>query len=67
MLGAQLLGMPMPFAAVHWTPAQAIFDTAALSAKDWGLAFAVASSILLLDEARKLMLKLLQRSRRRPA
>jgi Ca2+-transporting ATPase len=52
---------------VHWTPAQAIFDTTALSARDWGLAFAVASSILLLDEARKLMLKLLQRSRRRPA
>jgi P-type Ca2+ transporter type 2C len=52
---------------VHWTPAQAIFDTTALSAQDWGLAFAVASSILLLDEGRKLMLKLLQHSRRRPA
>jgi len=52
---------------VHWTPAQAIFDTTALSAQDWGLAFAVASSILLLDEGRKLMFKLLQRSRRRPA
>jgi len=52
---------------VHWTPAQAIFDTTALSAQDWGLAFAVASSILLLDEGRKLMLKLLQRSQRRPA
>jgi P-type Ca2+ transporter type 2C len=52
---------------VHWTPAQVIFDTTALSAQDWGLAFAVASSILLLDEGRKLMLKLLQRSRRRPA
>jgi len=51
---------------VHWTPAQAIFDTTALSAQDWGLAFAVASSILLLDEGRKLMLKLLQRSQRRP-
>lgn len=46
---------------VHWPPAQAIFDTTALSAQDWGLAFAVASSILLLDEGRKLMLKLLQR------
>ena len=50
---------------VHWTPAQAIFDTTALSAEDWGLAFAVASSILLLDEGRKLMLKLLQRNHRR--
>jgi len=51
---------------VHWTPAQAIFDTTALSAQDWGLAFAVASSILLLDEGRKLMLKLLQYSQRKP-
>ncbi len=51
---------------VHWTPAQAIFHTTALSAQDWGLAFAVASSILLLDEGYKLMLKLLQRSHRRP-
>jgi Ca2+-transporting ATPase len=51
---------------VHWTPAQAIFDTTALSVQDWGLAFAVASSILLLDEGRKLMLKLLQYSRGRP-
>ncbi len=50
---------------VHWTPAQAIFDTTALSAQDWGLAFAVASSILLLDEGRKLMLKLLQYSQRK--
>ena len=49
---------------VHWAPAQAIFDTTALSAQDWGLAFAVASSILLLDEGRKLMLKLLQHSPR---
>ncbi|MEO6146319.1 MAG: cation transporting ATPase C-terminal domain-containing protein, partial [Sulfuriferula sp.] len=51
---------------VHWTPAQAIFHTTALSAQDWGLAFAVASSILLLDEGYKLILKLLQRSHRRP-
>ena len=51
---------------VHWTPAQAIFDTTALSVHDWGLAFAVASSILLLDEGRKLILKLLQYSQRGP-
>ena len=51
---------------VHWAPAQAIFDTTALSAQDWGLAFAVASSILLLDESRKLIFKLLQRSHRKP-
>jgi len=51
---------------VHWTPAQAIFDTTALSAQDWGVAFAVASSILLLDEGRKLILKLLRYRQRRP-
>ena len=45
---------------VYWAPAQAIFHTTALSAQDWGLAFAVASSILLLDEAYKLMRKLLR-------
>ncbi len=44
---------------VKWTPAQIIFHTTALSAQDWGLAFAVASSILLLDECKKLIVKLL--------
>ena len=43
---------------VHWTPAQAIFHTTALSAKDWGLAFTVAASILVLDEGYKLVLKI---------
>ena len=36
-----------------------IFHTTALSAQGWGIALAVASSILLLDEAKKLILKLL--------
>ena len=44
---------------VHWPPAQAIFDTTALSAQDWGLALAVASSILWLDESQKLIARLL--------
>ena len=41
---------------VHWGPAQGIFHTVSLAAADWGLAFAVASSVLLLEEARKLAL-----------
>ena len=41
---------------VHWGPAQEIFHTASLTAADWGLAFAVASSVLLLEEFRKLVL-----------
>ncbi|MCP9758797.1 HAD family hydrolase [Aquitalea sp. S1-19] len=41
---------------VHWAPAQAVFDTVDLSACQWALAVAVASSTLLLEEARKLLL-----------
>ena len=41
---------------VHWGPAQAVFSTTDLSLADWGLALAVASSVLLLDELRKLVL-----------
>ncbi|MDP1735467.1 MAG: cation-translocating P-type ATPase [Sulfuritalea sp.] len=44
--------------AVHWTPAQAVFDTVDLSLNDWLLAAAIASSTLLLEEARKLLLAL---------
>ena len=51
---------------VHWSPAQNIFHTTALSAQDWALAFAVASSILLLDEGRKWLLKLFRAQRNRP-
>jgi Ca2+-transporting ATPase len=42
-------------AAVHWPPAQAIFSTTPLQLSDWLLAALVASSVLLLDEARKLL------------
>jgi len=44
---------------VHWTPAQAIFDTVDLSLHEWGVAFAVASTTLLLDELRKLLMRLI--------
>lgn len=42
---------------VHWGPAQAIFHTTDLSLPDWALAWGVASSVLLLDEARKFLFK----------
>jgi len=48
---------------VHWTPAQVIFDTTDLSLADWGLAAAVASSVLVLEEARKLILRLFRGAR----
>ena len=41
--------------AVHWGPAQAIFDTVDLSLNEWLLAAAVASSVLFLEEIRKLL------------
>ncbi len=46
---------------VHWGPAQAIFDTADLTLRDWGLSIALASSVLLLDELRKLTARMLAR------
>jgi Ca2+-transporting ATPase len=46
--------------AVHWLPAQAIFGTTDLRFEDWVLAAAVASSVLLLDEARKLLARRLR-------
>jgi Ca2+-transporting ATPase len=42
---------------VHWPPAQAVFDTTALSLRDWGMAVLVASSVLWLDEGRKALLR----------
>ena len=47
--------------AVHWAPAQAIFDTVELTPTEWGMAFALASTTLLLEEARKLLLRLFRR------
>ena len=44
--------------AVHWRPAQAIFDTVDLTLTEWMVATAVASSTLLLEEARKLLWRL---------
>ena len=39
---------------VHWAPTQTIFRTTDLAASDWMLAVAVSSSVLLLEETRKL-------------
>ncbi len=45
-------------AGVHWGPAQAVFDTVDLTLADWLWSLAVASSVLFLEEARKLLLAL---------
>jgi Ca2+-transporting ATPase len=52
---------------VHWQPAQDVFNTTGLTLSDWGLAVLVASSVLWLDEGRKLALRLLKHARTRPA
>jgi Ca2+-transporting ATPase len=51
VLGLQVL-------VVHWPPAQAIFHTTGLHPADWARAAVVASSVLLLDEGRKLAVRL---------
>lgn len=57
-----LLGVAlMQVLVVHWTPLQQVFRTTDLAPHHWLLAVAVASSILLLDEARKLLQRLLLR------
>jgi len=52
---------------VHWPPAQDVFNTTDLTLRDWGLAVLVASSVLWLDEGRKLALRLLKHVRTPPA
>jgi len=47
--------------AVHSPPAQAIFGTTDLQVNDWLLAASVASSVLVLDETRKLLKRLWHR------
>lgn len=49
--------LAMQVVVVHWTPAQAIFGTVDLALVDWLKAALVASSVLLLDEVRKLGLR----------
>ncbi|MDY6957356.1 MAG: cation-translocating P-type ATPase [Pseudomonadota bacterium] len=50
--------------AVHWGPAQDIFDTVDLAPDDWLRALSIASSVLVLEEARKLILAGMRRLRR---
>ncbi len=61
---ALLIVLTLQATAVHWTPAQAVFDTTDLRLQDWLLATAVASSVLLLDELRKLVQWLWMENRR---
>ncbi|MGZ8237555.1 MAG: calcium-translocating P-type ATPase, PMCA-type [Methylobacter sp.] len=42
---------------IHWPPAQAIFHTVALTPADWLIAAGVASSALVFEELRKMLLR----------
>jgi Ca2+-transporting ATPase len=61
---ALLAVVGLQIAVVNWGPAQTVFDTVPLSPRDWLLATTLASSVLLLEEARKLALRLLGGRRR---
>ncbi len=62
MLWLALAGvLAMQMLAVHWSPAQQIFHTTDLDLMDWGIAVAVASLVLWLEETRKLLARLSKR------
>jgi len=44
--------------AVHWPPAQSIFGTQAMTARQWGISITIAASILFFEEWRKLIVAL---------
>ena len=46
--------------AVQWAPAQGIFDVGKLGFTDWMLATLIASSVLVFEEIRKLILRIFQ-------
>ena len=60
-LGSVLL---LQILATHWEPATHLFGTTGMATVDWLIAACVASSILLLDEARKLSQRGWRRLRR---
>ena len=61
--GAALL---LQMLATHWGPATRLFGTTGMAWADWVVAAGVASSVLLLEEARKLGLRGWRHSRDEP-
>jgi P-type Ca2+ transporter type 2C len=59
MLWSALLGtLLLQALAVHWPVASKIFGTTGMAWTDWGIAAGVASSVLLLEEGRKLCIRI---------
>jgi P-type Ca2+ transporter type 2C len=64
MLWTALLGtLLLQALAVHWPVASQIFGTTGMAWRDWGVAAGVASSVLLLEEARKLCFRVFRKLR----
>lgn len=51
--------------AVHWAPAQVLFHTTDLGPAEWGVAVALGASVLVLEEMRKAVRRLLRGSAQR--
>ena len=65
MLWASLVGtLALQVVAVHWAPASQLFGTTGMARADWGIAIGAASTVLLLEETRKLTVRALQRRHR---
>jgi Ca2+-transporting ATPase len=59
MLWIALIGVVvLQVLAVEWTPAQGIFKVESLSLQDWIVATLIASSVVVLEESRKLLLRI---------
>ncbi len=59
MLWIALIGVVvLQVLAVEWTPAQGIFKVESLSLQDWVVATLIASSVVVLEESRKLLLRI---------
>ena len=67
MLWASLIGtLALQVVVVHWPPASQLFGTTDMTWLDWSVAIGVASTVLLLDEARKMAVRVVQARYRRP-
>lgn len=61
MLWLSLTGaLALQVLAVHWTPASQLFGTTGMRWVDWILVVAVASTVLLFEETRKLVFRVLE-------
>ncbi len=57
----------LQIAVVEWAPAEDVFRTVALTARQWFVVVAVAATALALEEARKVAVRLMERLPIRPA